>query len=189
MRLGISWSFAVVGALGALSCKPAYDPPVYLEANYQVRCLDCQPHQADEPERAIAQLDGEFDMTIECTVSKISGKRSLNLNASYKPSSTDQRYGIRITRLNIDDKAQSDECEVQVVEGANTYKGTCTGDDPSAAAPCHVSFKPDSNNIVKGSLYCSQIPLVGAPSNYRYVVDPNTEDTPAKFEIHNCDGL
>lgn len=189
MRLGIGWSFAVVGALSALSCKPDYDPPVYLEAKYQVRCLDCEQHAADEPARDIAQLDGEFDMTIECTVSKINSKRSLNLNVSYKPSSTEQRYGIRINRLNIDDKTQSDECEVQVVEGANTYKGTCTGDAPDEGKPCQVSFKPDEDNIVKGSLYCKRIPLVGSPVNYRYVVDPGTNDKPAKFEIQNCDGL
>ncbi|HKU44625.1 MAG TPA: hypothetical protein VJR89_40980 [Polyangiales bacterium] len=184
MRLGISWGFAVGCALGALSCKPDYDPPVYLETEYQLRCLDCQPRTGDEPTREIAQLDGEFDMTIECAVSKISGKRSLKLDVKHKD------YGIRLNRVNIDDKAQSSECEVQVVEGANTYRGTCTGDDPGEDTPCKVSFKRDGDtSIVKGSVYCDQITLLGAPSNYRYLVDPGTEEDAAKFEIHNCDGL
>ena len=43
--------------------------------------------------------------------------------------------------------------------------------------------------IIEGRVYCEKITLVGAPSNYRYLVDPGTDDDGAKFEIHNCDGL
>ena len=188
MRLGIWWGFAVVSALGSFACKSEDEPPVYLDTNYQVRCLDCEPRTPDEPEREIAALDGEFDFKFECAVTKVGGKRSMTLTAAYKPNSTDDRYGFRITRGEIDKEEQSEECQMQVLEGANTYEGGCTGDDPSEDRPCKVTFKP-SGEIVKGTMYCHQITLEGAPANYRYLVAPGSTDSAAKFEVHNCPGL
>jgi len=188
MRLGISWGFAVVCALGWSACKSEEEPPVYLETEYQLRCLDCQPSTSDEPERDIALLNGEFDFTVTCDVTRVGGERSMTLTAAYKARSSEDRYGFRITRGDIDSKEQTDECEVQVLEGANTYEGICTGDDPSDDKPCKVTFKPDGE-IVEGTMYCDKVKLLGAPSNFRYLVDPGSSDKPAKFEVHNCSGL
>jgi hypothetical protein len=188
MRLGISWSFAVVCVLGSFACKSTDEPPVYLDADYQVRCLDCQPRTADEPEREVALLNGEFDTTVTCAISRVGGERSMTLTMGYKTSSTEQRYGFRITRGDIDSEEQTDECEVQILEGANTYKGTCSGDDPTENVPCKVTFKPDGE-IVNGTMYCEKMTLVGAPTNFRYLVDPGTTDKSAKFAVHNCSNL
>jgi hypothetical protein len=161
---------------------------VYLETEYQVRCLDCQPRVPDEPEREIALLDGEFDFTVSCDVTQVGGERSMTLTAAYRASSTEDRYGFRITRGEIDSDEQPGECEVQLLEGANSYEGACSGEDPSDAVPCKVTFDPE-DEIVKGTMYCKKIKLEGAPSNFRYLVDPGSTDTPAKFEVHNCTGL
>ena len=188
MRLGLGLGFAVVLGVGSLSCKSESTPPIYLDANYQLRCLDCQPRTGDEPEREIALLDGEFDWRISCAVSRISGKDSITLTATHDVERTSDRYGFRITRGVVGDDEQSDECRVRITEGANTYEGACTGDEPSEDAPCQIELEQEGA-VIEGSIYCDRIPNSANLTSYRYLVDPGSNDRAAKFEIHNCEGL
>jgi hypothetical protein len=187
MRLGLGFSIAVVCSVSVLACKSESDPPIYLDANYQLRCLDCQG-RSDDPEREITYLDGEFDFKISCEVRQIGGERSMNLEAQYQGGRSSERYGLRILRANIEEREQNDECRVRVHEGDNTYEGACTGETPSGEAPCQVSFER-KNEIVEGSLYCDRIPNLGNLSTYRYLVEPGSMNRAAKFEVHNCEGL
>jgi hypothetical protein len=188
MRLGISLGFVVVCSLGQAACKTESTPPIYFDANYQLRCEDCEPRTADDPERDVALLDGEFDFKISCDVKKISGKPSITLVATHDSSRQSERYGIRITRATIDGSDQPGECKVRLTEGANTYEGACTGDDPTTESPCKVTFDRKSE-IVDGTVYCDKIPNQGNLASFRYLVRPGTDDKPMKFAIHNCTGL
>lgn len=188
MRLGISLGFVVVCSLGGVACKTESSPPVYLDADYQLRCRDCEPRTGDDPEREIALLDGEFDFKITCEVKRISGKRSMNLVVAHDAERQADRYGIRITRGNIDEGDQSDECKVRINEGANIYEGACTGDDPSTEQPCKVSFDREGE-IVEGSVYCDKIPNQANLASFRYLVNPGSDTKAMKFAVHNCTGI
>jgi hypothetical protein len=159
-----------------------------LDADYQLRCRDCEPRTSDDPEREIAYLDGEFDFKITCDVRRISGKRSLNLVVAHDAERQADRFGIRVTRANIDDGDQSGECKVRINEGANIYEGACTGDDPTTEQPCKVSFDR-KDEIVEGSVYCAKIPNQANLASFRYLVDPGTEQRAMKLAVHNCTGL
>jgi hypothetical protein len=188
MRLGISLGFAVVCSLGQVGCKTESTPPVYLDANYQLRCVDCEPRTGDDPEREVALLDGESDFVISCDVKRISGKQSLSLSFTHDVSRSSERYGIRITRANIDADDQSNECKVRITEGANIYEGACTGDDPTTEQPCKVSFT-HKDEIVSGSIYCDKIPNQGNLASFRYLVNPGSDTKAMKLAVHNCTGL
>jgi hypothetical protein len=174
--------------LGQAACKTESAPPVYLDANYQLRCVDCEPRTGDDPEREVALLDGELDFTISCDVKRISGKNSLTLSFKHDGARPSDTYGIRVTRANIDAQDQSNECKVRITEGANIYEGACTGDDPSTEQPCKVSFDQKAE-IVQGSVYCNKIPNQGNLASFRYLVDPGSQDKPMKLAVHNCTGL
>lgn len=188
MRLGISLGLAVVCGLLGSACKSESTPPIYLDAEYQVRCLDCEQHATDDPAREVSRIGGELDTKITCSVSKIDGERSLNLLLDYNPGRESSRYGLRITRGLIDSAEQDDECTVRINEGQNNYEGACSGEDPTESLPCKVTFETEGE-IISGTVYCDKI---ANPSNLvsdRYVVQPGTRDKPAKFEVHNCPGL
>jgi hypothetical protein len=170
------------------ACKTESSPPIYLDANYQLRCLDCEPRTGDDPERDIALLDGENDFKITCDIKRISGKRSMTLVVDHNAEKESSRYGIRITRANIDADEQPGECKVRVTEGANIYEGACTGDEPSTEQPCTVKFERKAE-IVEGRVYCDKIPNQANLASFRYLLDPGTNDKPMKFEVHNCTGL
>jgi hypothetical protein len=187
MRLGFGLGLAVVLGVGLLSCTSESEPPIYFDANYQVRCLDCQPRTADEPERDIALLDGEFDWRISCAVSRIAGEDSLTLTATHETERTSQRYGVRITRAILGDD-QSSECRVRIIEGANTYEGACTSGEPTEELPCQVEFEREGG-IIEGRVYCNRIRNEANLASYRYLVDPGSSDRAARIEVHNCSGL
>jgi hypothetical protein len=188
MRLGLGLGFAVVLGLGSLACKSESEPPIYLDTDYQVRCLDCTPRTSDDPEREVALLDGEFDWTISCEIQRISGSDSMTLVATHESKRTSERYGLRISRANVGEDEQSDECEVRIIEGANTYEGACTADDPSAELPCQIDFDQEGE-VIEGTIYCNRIPNEANLSSFRYLVDPGSNNRAARLEVHNCTGL
>jgi hypothetical protein len=159
-----------------------------LDADYQLRCIDCPQHTSDDPEREIALLDGEFDFTVNCSIQRVDGKRSMTLSARHDTGRDSQTYGFRILRANVDDKDQSDECRIRITEGANIYEGACTGDDPDENMPCKVSFDR-KGEIIEGTMYCDKIPNMGNLTSYRYLVSPGSSDRSAKFAVHNCTGI
>jgi hypothetical protein len=185
MRLTLGTSILL--GLSLFGCKSESDPPVYLDAAYQLRCIDCQPRTADDPQREVKLLDGEEGWTITCSVSPVGGKPAVTFNASYRGERSSESYGLRVTRAPIGGDP-SDACLVRVVEGANTYEGKCTADDPDDQRPCKVDFEQDGN-IVEGRVYCDRIPNNVNLSSFRYLVDPGSRDDSAKLQIHNCEGL
>jgi hypothetical protein len=188
MRLGISATLGLVlvCSLGG-ACKSESTPPIYVDADWQLRCRDCEPRTADDPERKVAYLDGEFDFKITCDVKEISGKPSMTLVVAHDSDRQSERYGIRITRANIEGD-QPDECKVRINEGANIYEGACSGDDPTTEQPCKVSFD-QKDQIVEARVYCDKIPNQANLASFRYLVDPGTDEKPIKLAVHNCTGL
>jgi hypothetical protein len=180
--------FVVVCSLGGAACKSESVPPIYLDADYQLRCEDCEPRTGDDPEREVALLDGEFDFTVDCSVKRISGKRSITLVATHDAKKQSDQYGFRITRGTIDDDTQSGECKIRITEGANTYEGACSGDDPTTEQPCKVTLTHKAE-IISGSIFCDKIPNQANLASFRYLVDPGSNDKAMKFAVHNCPGL
>lgn len=179
---------AVVCVLGTFACKSESDPPVYLDAQYQLRCIDCTPRTSDSPEHEIALLDGEFDWKVECSVDEIDGNETLTVDALYNVRRESERYGIEITRVRLGDEDQSDDCVITLTEGDNTYEAGCTRGDPEGDKRCKVSFDRKAE-VVEGTIFCDKIPSPQFLQNYRYLVAPGSNDRPAKIEVHNCQGL
>jgi len=189
MRLGLSLGLVVVCGLGAFACKSESDPPVYLDAEYQLRCLDCTPATADSPEHEIQLLDGEFDWRVECDVRSIGGRPTLTVNAQYLPGRESDEYGFKFTRVAIgEDEEQTDVCTIAVTEADNTYEAGCTSGDPTGDKRCQVSFER-KDEIVEGTVYCNKIPNPRFLQTYRYLVGPGSMTRGAKIAVHNCEGL
>jgi hypothetical protein len=188
MRLPLAIAPAVLLLLAA--CKSESDPPVYLGAEYQLRCLDCEPRMPDSPVREVALLDGEEGWTISCSIRELSGRPAMNLDARYQGEREDDRYGLRIRSAHIGGEV-NDQCRVRVTEGVNEFEGGCTkGDpDPSVDAQCKVSFKVYDPQIIRGQVFCDQLPQPAAVTNFRYLVSPGTRDEPMEFDVYNCEGL
>jgi hypothetical protein len=174
-------------ALAAAGCRSESDPPIYLDTDYQLRCIDCQPRTADEPERDVALLDGEEGWTVSCSISELSGRPAMTMTAVYQGEQRDETHGIRIKGAHIEGDV-TDSCEVRVVEGANTYEGKCTSDEPTEAAPCQVKFRK-KDNVVEGGVFCSKIPNTASLTSFRYLVEPGSRDESAPVAVHNCVGL
>jgi hypothetical protein len=189
MRLPLAIGPLVLILLAA--CKSESEPPVYLEADYQLRCIDCDPRMPDAPIREVALLDGEEGWKISCSIKELSGRPAMTLDARYQGERADDKHGLRITRAHIGGDV-NDQCVVRVTEGVNEFEGGCTkGDpDPEANMPCKVSFKVYDQQIIRGNVLCDQLPQPAAQTNFRYLVKPGGKrDQGMSFEVYNCEGL
>ncbi|HEX2675605.1 MAG TPA: hypothetical protein VHM19_03175 [Polyangiales bacterium] len=193
LKLALIPAFAplvVLAPLFVTSACTSEDPaPVFVDASYQLRCIDCQQHVPDEAVRNVQQLDGEAGYKLECDVSKSGSKRQITIDVQYDdPDHPADKHSIKIAQALIDGKDPGGQCEVTVVEARTTYAGKCTADAPTATEPCQVSFKI-SGGSVKASVYCDNIPSPSSIDTTRYLVAPNTLNDPATIEVEGCSGL
>jgi hypothetical protein len=178
--------FCLLLSLLLTACVKTDPAPRFVDASYQVRCIDCEPLSPDDSAHALLALDGENGFAISCS-SEMRGKSRL---LTFSAQSTDKKrasnnYSFKITQADIDSKDPGNSCKIRVSEGANTYEGACTSGDPSDDNPCHLEIA-EKNGIVKGNVLCDKIPSVADATVFRYVVKPNTDDQAASFELHGC---
>ena len=182
----------VLPALALASCTSNTTPVIYLDLDYQVRCLDCEPRGPDDPSREVHNVNGEDGFNLECSVTKSKdGVRRLTFLAEHlNPDKPSSNYSLKISQGNLDEDESENICEVKVVESANTYSGNASGEDPNPddGAPCQVKFS-EKDGVIEGSVYCIKIPNSANMSTTRYVVATGTRTDPASFKIYGCRGL
>jgi hypothetical protein len=177
-----------IAAASALACTEEDPPPLYVDVDYQVRCIDCEPRAADDAARDIRAIDGELGFSVECSVTERGGDRLLTFRAIYTDAERASRsYGISLVQANVEGGDPGGSCLVVVTEGSNTYEGDCSADEPDEESPCQVELEAE-DGIVVGSILCEGVPNKNSSMSTRHVVDPNSED-PAKFEVHGCRNL
>lgn len=170
-----------------IACSEEDPAPLFVQIDYQVRCNGCQPLSADDPEREISALDGERGFKVECATMARDGDRLATFSAAFTGEASSDNYGITVTQVNLDADEPGTSCRVAVTEGNNRYDATCSGDEPSADAPCQVDVDLDGD-VIKGSVLCLSIPNRSSSMLTRAVVAPGTLD-PAEFEVQGCTGL
>jgi hypothetical protein len=181
-------AFGLVLGCAVAACSSDTTPTIYVDLAYQLRCLDCDEHAGDSPVHKIKVVDGEDDFSLDCVIRQATEGRKLKftaMNLDVKNSANNRSFSV--DSAGIGDVSQ-DGCSVRVVEGNNTYVGTCSSDEPSSDAPCQVSFTLQ-DKIIKGSVYCANIPADGNQTSTRYLVAPNTASDPATFSLYGCPGL
>lgn len=183
----------LVSALCA--CSSIDPPPLYVEIDYQVRCITCEPRSPDDPRRGVKLIDGERGYVVDCHTSVVDGDDVLSFSLSYDdPDDSSARHSIEVQRVEYTGDDPGSKCEVVVRERNNRYVGGCTADDPTAETPCQVRLGVE-DGILRGTLLCAEIPNEGIATSTRHLVrsesgDAATPDeSPAEFEIHGCTGL
>lgn len=180
-------ALAIVAVL-PLACSEEDPPPLYVDVDYQIRCIDCMPLAADDEVRRIQALDGEAGFRTECNIARREGDRLITFEAAYTdPDEARNSYSIGIVQANLDASDPGGACRVVTAEGNNTYEGKCTGGDPTGEEPCRVELEAE-DGIVMGSVLCEHVPNKNTSMFTRYLVAPNSE-SPARFEVHGCRGL
>jgi len=175
-------------AVTALACSEENPPPLYVDVNYQVRCIDCEPRAADDSPRDVRAIDGESGFDVACSITERGGDRLLTFSAIYMDAERPSRsYGLSLVQANLDGGDPGGSCLVVVSEGNNTYEGGCTAEDPDDEDPCQVELEAE-DGIVTGTILCAEVPNKNSSMITRHLVDPNTED-PAEFEVHGCRNL
>ena len=191
------WLLLAVTAvtIGGAACNNVDPAPVFIDLDYQVRCIDCEPRAPDDPKRQLALLDGDMGYQIDCHASTVSKDRVLSFSAIYEdPEDSKNKHSIELLQASFDGKDPGDKCEVRVGEANNGYKGKCTGGEPTADNPCQVKLKVDEG-VVRGTVLCIGIPNQALEGTTRYLVlsnpiDPKEDDKqPATFEVQGCAGL
>jgi hypothetical protein len=183
--------FLLLGlGLGIAACTTDTTPAVYAAVAYQIRCLNCEPAGPDDAAHEIKVVDGEDGYKADCIVRRADNARRVSFSVEHIDlAHASTNHALRISSGNLDTDDTELSAEVQVVEGANTYIGGASGDPPSTSGgPCQATFSVKAG-VIKGGVYCSNIPNSANLSTTRYLVSPNTRTDPAQFEIHGCSGL
>jgi hypothetical protein len=166
-------------------CKNEDPAALFLDINYQVRCGDCDPRSNDDPARDIHAVDGEDDLTIDCTTIERGGDRLVSFSLEH----TDPKLGgidfsLAVDQVNVDSNDPGDGCQVVAKEGSNVYQGECTGGDPSDDRPCSIKLKQEGDGVT-GTLHCIHIENKAQPTFQRHITAPGN-DKPAKIEVTGC---
>ena len=178
----VSFSCASVGLLGCVEDDPA---ALFLDLDYQVRCLDCEPRSNDEPARKIHAVDGEDDLTINCSTELRDGDRLVTISLEHvDPEDGDVDYSLSIDQVNLDSKDPGSGCRINAKEGPNVYEGNCSGSEPSEDEPCVIKLEQEGDGVT-GTLHCVRIPNKAQPTLTRHIVASGSEKA-AKLEATGC---
>jgi hypothetical protein len=170
-----------------LACTSEDPAPLFVDTDYQVRCVDCEPQAADDPARHVEAIDGERNFSIECSVHARGDDQVMTFSAAYRdPERESRNYSFSVIQANLDGDPGS-SCRVSVSEGANTYEGPCTAGEPSAEKPCSVELESE-HGVITGTVRCENIPNRNADTVKRHVVAPGSRD-PVELHIEGCTGL
>lgn len=176
----------LTGLLVASACTNTDPHPVYIEMEYQVRCVRCEPLAPNDPPRRVRALPGDDGMDIRCSIEEISGDQRLTMSAVYLDPEDDSRnYAFQISQLNMEG-GPGGSCQVKVIEGANTYEGGCTDDAPTASAPCRIEHTTE-DNVIRGTLLCENISNANV-NTARHLTQPGSDTEAFEWEVWNCGG-
>lgn len=172
--------------LSALSCSDLDAAPLFVDIQYQVRCVNCQPIADHDEPRNITVLDGEAGFTVRCRYFRKDGDRIVTFSSQFMDEEgTSNNYSVEIREANMDAFDPGSACEVSVTEGANEYLGKCTSRRPNEATPCRLEFEFEAG-IITGSLLCMDVTNRANMQTSRHVTKPGEDDEAAPFEIHGC---
>ena len=180
----------LISAVLLLAACEKLDPEArFASVEYQVRCVDCEPRAPDERRHEITLLDGEEGYEVSCDAVQAGGKDVVTFRIAFDdPDAPSSAHRFEIQKAEYGGSGPGSQCEVIIREGRNRYIGDCSGSKPSEDVPCQLELETEGTQVI-GSLFCANIPLEGAPTVTRHVVEPGTEDKPARFEVHGCVGL
>lgn len=176
----------------ATACNDEDAPPLFVDVQYQVRCIDCMPIDMDNHVHDVMLLDGESGIEAQCRTREVGSDREVTFSLiATNEEDPDLSYELRIDRALIGDDPGG-ECLVEFKEGSNSYGGpeggSCTGGEPTEDEPCQVSLSLEGG-VISGDIHCERVPNRGERTFTRHLVRPLTQDEPAPIEIHGCEGL
>lgn len=183
MRPNPSLYLAFVVGL-ATGCTELDDPPVWVEFDYQVRCVDCVPKSFNDDPHNIGALDGDDGLNVTCT----SEGDKITVQVTYDQDGTDEDWGFRLDSADVSEGGPGNGCTITVRESASEYRGACTADAPTTEAPCQVKLTHD-DYLVSGTILCENIPNRVEKTVTRHVTKPGSDTMPFAFEVQNCEGL
>ena len=182
--------FITLVALLVPACVSEDAGPIYLETEYQVRCVRCEPRAPDNPIRKIEYLSGENGFDITCQVTERGGNKVVTMEADFSDAEAESRnYSLRLRLVSLDKSDPGPDCQVTVREGSNTYEGGCTAGEPDEEHPCKISLSRDGDDAIAGSIMCEEISNKANKGTKRHVVAPLSTDEAAEFKIYNCTDL
>jgi hypothetical protein len=175
----IAWLLGI--GVVATACSTEDEHVVYAALSYQIRCLEgCEPRVPDLPGHEIKAVDGEGGISLDCRVRDIGGTPRVSFSASFH----DPSFSFGIDNGNLEGEESDGPCSVRLVEDNNTYVGACGSDSPTQERPCEITLYVE-HNVVKGSVFCNQIPNDANMTSTRWLTLPSTRE-PATFELHGC---
>jgi hypothetical protein len=183
MRPNPSLYLAFVAGL-ATGCTELDDPPVWVDFNYQVRCVDCVPMSFNDDPHQIQALDGDDGLDTSC----IAEDGRIALEVTFDAEGDNDDWSFQLDGAEVGEDSPGNGCSVTVSEGVSEYTGGCTADDPSVEAPCQVELSKD-DYVVSGTIFCKRIPNIAEQTVTRYVTRPGSDSMPFEIEIQNCEGL
>jgi len=180
----IAWLLGI--SVVASACSSEDEHVVYAALAYQVRCLDgCEPRVPDEPGHEIKAVEGEGGLSLDCRVRNIGGTPRVTFTSTYNAASnSSESFSLGISNGNLAGEESDGPCEVRLVEDNNTYVGACGSDFPTSERPCEITLFVEEN-VVKGTVFCNQIPNESNRTTTRWLTRPSTRE-PATFELHGC---
>jgi hypothetical protein len=171
-----------------LACNSEDPAPLYMEGDFQLRCINCKPTAMDEKVHRVAALNGEGGYAVACSAIRDGADRVVSFSVEYvDPAGKQDDYSLQVAQVNVDGANPGGNCRVQANEGNNSFEGTCTGGTPTDQKPCAMKFGVE-HGVVMGSIECATIPNRADKQIRRYLVKPGGKK-PAEFSIEGCTGL
>jgi hypothetical protein len=180
------WLVLTAALAGLLGCTEQDPDPLYVEINYQLRCLDCVPRANDYPEHHVMHLNGDDGHTARCDTLRRDSDTLVSFGVTYVDRGNEDRsYSLAVNQAGLDGAEHGPPCAVTIGEGVNTFEGACAEDETTAERPCAVDLERDGD-IVRGTLYCDKVSIKGMTTFIRYLTAPAPSQDPAGIEIHGC---
>ncbi len=200
LRIVLS-TMGLVLLLGLAGCGDPNAGALYADIQYATRCemtLGCSgvvDHDICGFNRSDPCVEGAPEPSLSCSATEADGTRSLRFSASQGSG-----FSISVSGLVVPTNggsAMGSSCRVTVLEGANTYQGSCGGSPPSEAQPCQISdvvfIDDEGNPTFEARVFCQFLQNQASPSLEIEVTavgaGPTPASTPARFRFANCSGL
>jgi len=185
-RLSATAVGLAAGLLAATSlsaCVNDDPPPIVVEVDYQVRCVDCTPRAPDEPAHDITAVTGQHGFRVSCTGDEYGGSKtvSFSVDTNELQSNGNQGFSLAIHQA-LPGPDPGPSCRVNAREGVNRYEGRCSADDPTDEIPGQVVMHWDEHLLASTVLRRHIRDEIGSS---RWIVASGSEE-PAEFTVHGC---
>jgi hypothetical protein len=185
--------FLVWVTFAVVSCSSADAPAVFIDIDYQIRCLECEPRSPDDAKRQIETLDDDMGYAVDCNVTGSGKNQVVSFSLSFDSDGVAKDHSIEAKEVPLGGGEPGSKCIVRVKEIANTYAGKCASDEPEPGAECRIETKLEGD-VITGTVLCANMPNASIESSTRHLVlsefgSMHEDLTPAEFELHGCAGL